>query len=54
MAAAAALAGGVPGLWASVDALALARLAEPELDAELAGAVGHALGTSDLYRIYLP
>lgn len=53
MAAAAAAAGGAPGLWASAEALALARLAEPALDAELAGAVGHARGTSDLYRIYL-
>ena len=46
--------GGAPGLWASADALALARLAAPTLDAELVGAVGHARGTSDLYRIYLP
>lgn len=54
VAAAAAAAAGAPGLWASADALALARLAEPTLDAELAGSVGHARGTSDLYRIYLP
>lgn len=53
LARAAARAGDEPGLWASGEALALARLAEPDIDAELAGAVGHARGTSDLYRVYL-
>lgn len=48
---AAARAGGEPGLWMGSTALAVARLADPAIDAELAGAVRHAGGTGDLYRV---
>ena len=49
---AAARAGRQPGLWLGSTALAAARLADPGIDAELAGAVRHARGTDDLYRVH--